>query len=238
MGILDGRISDFLNELSSDSPTPGGGSVAGLCGAIGGALVSMVANLTLGREKYAAVQDRMADLVEKAQAMQRRYLDLAERDMEAFRAYMKALKMPRATDEERNARAAALAAAARDATAVPLETMELSEALMRLALEALEHGNRNAASDAVAAAQIANATAQIASCKVFKNAHSCRINTLRTTNAPTAESCLAPSTPRTPPAKALMITDTAPIIIPQTNFRELGASSDVRSVETHREAKV
>lgn len=169
MGILDGRISDFLNELSSDSPTPGGGSVAGLCGAIGGALVSMVANLTLGREKYAAVQDRMADLVEKAQAMQRRYLDLAERDMEAFRAYMKALKMPRATDEERNARAAALAAAARDATAVPLETMELSEALMRLALEALEHGNRNAASDAVAAAQIANATAQIASCNVRIN---------------------------------------------------------------------
>lgn len=169
MGMLDGRISDFLNELSSDSPTPGGGSVAGLCGAIGGALVSMVANLTLGREKYAAVQDRMADLVEKAQAMQRRYLDLAERDMEAFRAYMKALKMPRTTDEERNARAASLAVAAGDATAVPLETVELSEALMKLALEALEHGNKNAASDAVAAAQIANATAQIASCNVRIN---------------------------------------------------------------------
>lgn len=169
MGMLDGRISDFLNELSSDSPTPGGGSVAGLCGAIGGALVSMVANLTLGREKYVAVQDRMADLVEKAQAMQRRYLDLAERDMEAFRAYMKALKMPRTTDEERNARAASLAVAARDATAVPLETVELSEALMKLALEALEHGNKNAASDAVAAAQIANATAQIASCNVRIN---------------------------------------------------------------------
>lgn len=167
--MLDGRISDFLNELSSDSPTPGGGSVAGLCGAIGGALVSMVANLTLGREKYAAVQDRMADLVEKAQAMQRRYLDLAERDMEAFRAYMKALKMPRTTDEERNARAASLAVAAGDATAVPLETVELSEALMKLALEALEHGNKNAASDAVAAAQIANATAQIASCNVRIN---------------------------------------------------------------------
>lgn len=167
--MLDGRISDFLNELSSDSPTPGGGSVAGLCGAIGGALVSMVANLTLGREKYVAVQDRMADLVEKAQAMQRRYLDLAERDMEAFRAYMKALKMPRTTDEERNARAASLAVAARDATAVPLETVELSEALMKLALEALEHGNKNAASDAVAAAQIANATAQIASCNVRIN---------------------------------------------------------------------
>lgn len=169
MGMLDGRISDFLNELSSDSPTPGGGSVAGLCGAIGGALVSMVANLTLGREKYVAVQDRMADLVEKAQAMQRRYLDLAERDMEAFRAYMKALKMPRTTDEERNARAASLAVAARDATAVPLETVELSEALMKLALEALEHGNKNAASDAVAAAQIANATAQIASYNVRIN---------------------------------------------------------------------
>lgn len=167
--MLDGRISDFLNELSSDSPTPGGGSVAGLCGAIGGALVSMVANLTLGREKYAAVQDRMADLVEKAQAMQRRYLDLAERDMEAFRAYMKALKMPRTTDEERNARAASLAVAAGDATAVPLETVELSEALMKLALEALEHGNKNAASDAVAAAQIANATAQIASYNVRIN---------------------------------------------------------------------
>lgn len=169
MGMLDGRISDFLNELSSDSPTPGGGSVAGLCGAIGGALVSMVANLTLGREKYVAVQDRMADLVEKAQAMQRRYLDLAERDMEAFRAYMKALKMPRTTDEERNARAASLAVAVRDATAVPLETVELSEALMKLALEALEHGNKNAASDAVAAAQIANATAQIASYNVRIN---------------------------------------------------------------------
>lgn len=88
-------IQQFLQELSSASPTPGGGSVAALSGAMAAALVSMVGRLTLGKKKYAAVQAEMAELVAQADALRQTLTDLLQADVEAFGRVSAAYKMPK-----------------------------------------------------------------------------------------------------------------------------------------------
>lgn len=169
MDLLKTSVENFLAELASDAPTPGGGSVAGLCGAMGAALASMVANLTIGKEKYAAAEARMKEAVIEATRMRGEYLSLAARDMEVFSSFMTALRMPKDTPELQTARAEALDVARREATNVPLEMVELSVALAELASGVLANGNSNAASDAVAAVQLAKAAAVVASYNVSIN---------------------------------------------------------------------
>lgn len=169
MDLFKTSVENFLAELASDAPTPGGGSVAGLCGAMGAALASMVANLTIGKEKYAAAEARMKEAVIEATRMRGEYLSLAARDMEVFSSFMTALRMPKDTPELQAARTEALDVARREATNVPLEMVELSVALAELASGVLANGNSNAASDAVAAVQLAKAAAVVASYNVSIN---------------------------------------------------------------------
>ncbi|HEY7400392.1 MAG TPA: cyclodeaminase/cyclohydrolase family protein [Actinomycetota bacterium] len=145
-------VGGFLEALASDAPTPGGGAAAGVAGAAGAALISMVARLTMGKEAYASVDGRMRELAEQADAARLAFLDLADRDASAFDGVMAAFKMPKDTDEQKAVRSAAIQAGYEDAASVPLECLRKAVDTMSLAVEATADGNSQAASDGVSAA--------------------------------------------------------------------------------------
>ena len=156
-GLVDGPLVSmtnraFVDELSTDAPAPGGGSVAALSAAHGAALAAMVANLTVGRKKYAAVEQRMKDLAEQAQEMKDYFLAAVDDDTAAFNAVMAAYALPKGTPGEAAARDTAVAAATLGATLVPLGVLERVPAALALAGEVAEHGNTNSLSDAGVAA--------------------------------------------------------------------------------------
>ncbi len=168
-GAADGQGS-FLDRLASGTPTPGGGSAAAHVGATGAALVAMVARLTIGKKKYAEVEGRMKHIVEAAEKL-RADLSLAvERDAAAFDAFMGARKLPKDTEEERASRAQAMEQATHGAAAVPLDVARMALEVLKLAAEAAETGNINAASDAGAAAGMAGAALAAAGLNVRINA--------------------------------------------------------------------
>jgi glutamate formiminotransferase/formiminotetrahydrofolate cyclodeaminase len=142
----------FVDELSTDSPAPGGGSVAALSAAQGAALAAMVANLTVGKKRYEDVWERMKDLAEESQALKDFFLGAIDDDTAAFNAVMAAFGLPKGTPAEAAARDAAVAAATLQATLVPLSVLEKVPAALLLAAEVAEHGNANSLSDAGVAA--------------------------------------------------------------------------------------
>lgn len=162
-------LNDFLSELSSDSPTPGGGSVAALAGASAAALTSMVANLTIGKKKYAEVEDDVRAVLEKTEGLRLELTELMEEDAAAFDKVMVAMKLPKETDEEKAARTEALQAALQDAAMVPLAVMEKCVEVVSLAQTAADKGNRNAVSDAGVAALMGRAGAHAAKLNVMIN---------------------------------------------------------------------
>lgn len=159
----------FLNALASEAPTPGGGSVAALAGALGAALAAMVASLTIGREKYAAADTQMRHVRTEAARLQREMTDLMAQDSAAFDEVMAAYKMPRAVATDADARREAIQKALRGAIEVPIATMQRSVDVLRLSRSAAELGNANAVSDAGVAAYMAFAAAQSASLNVEIN---------------------------------------------------------------------
>ena len=150
-------MDELLDRLSSSAPIPGGGSAAALAGAMGAGLVAMVAALTVGRDEYADVETAVRDLGATAATVRDDLLDLAQRDSEAYEAVVRARHLPRETDDERAARKAALTDAMRLAAEVPLETARAAAHALELAARIAPIGNRNAASDAGVAAQLASA---------------------------------------------------------------------------------
>lgn len=163
------NVSDFLSELASDSPTPGGGSVAALAGALGAALTSMVANLTVGKKKYADVQEDIQAILGKTEALRLELTDLMAEDAAVFDKVVDAMKLPKETDGEKAARTGALQTALVDAAMVPLAVMEKCVEVIALARVAAEKGNKNAVSDAGVAALMARAGAHAASLNVRIN---------------------------------------------------------------------
>ena len=162
-------IEAYLERLASAAPEPGGGSVAALVGALAAALVSMVANLTLGKEKYALAQDVMAGLKVNAEFARTRLSELITLDAEAYAAVAEAMKLPKGSDEQKRARADALQKALRGAAEVPLTVAEAAAEVARLSLPAAELGNVNAVSDAAVAAVLADAAAHSAALNVKIN---------------------------------------------------------------------
>lgn len=167
-----GRLSyeGFLDALTSEQPAPGGGSAAALAGALAAALVAKVARLTLGREKYVAVQDEMATLLAEAE---RRRATLAARVDEDARAYTQvvaAYRLPKGTDEEQSARQDAIQATLVYAAEVPLATARDAVAVLELAAAAARSGNPAAASDAGTAAHLARTAFESAALNVQANA--------------------------------------------------------------------
>ncbi|MCX7828306.1 MAG: cyclodeaminase/cyclohydrolase family protein [Thermanaerothrix sp.] len=169
MKLQDMTVKSFVEELASDSPAPGGGSVAAICGALGGALATMVARLTVGKERYRDSWDAMEKVISDGLELNRKFLDLMEEDTESFNQFMAARKMPKDTDQEKTARALAIAEASKKTAMVPLATLKTCEALMDTAFKAAESGNPNAVTDAGTAALLAQAAAKAAAYNVFVN---------------------------------------------------------------------
>jgi glutamate formiminotransferase / formiminotetrahydrofolate cyclodeaminase len=164
-GLVDGPLvamtqRAFVDEVSSETPAPGGGSVAALCAAQGAALVAMVANLTVGKKGYESVQDRVNDIAEEAQELKEFFLAAVDRDTASFDAVMAAFGMPKGSVEARDARDAAVAEATRGATLVPLSVLERVPRLLELAAEVGAIGNRNSVSDAGVAVACGGAGAE------------------------------------------------------------------------------
>lgn len=147
----------FLDALASSSPAPGGGSASAYSGAAAAALVAMVARLTIGRKKYAAVEERMKTILTQAEALR---LDLAaavERDAAAFNQVMAAFQLPKETTQEQEKRLAAIEEATIQAILVPLQVARQAVEVMDLAVEVAREGNLNAISDGATGAAQAQA---------------------------------------------------------------------------------
>lgn len=166
---LKETVESYLDKLASGEPEPGGGSAAALAGALAAALVSMVASLTVGKEKYAAVEDEMAAIKAAAEGARVRLGELVSRDADAYAAVAAAMKLPRDTEEQKAVRRDALQAALKGAAEVPAEIASAATEVARLALPAAEKGNPNAVSDAGVAVLFAEAAAQAAALNVKIN---------------------------------------------------------------------
>ena len=169
MKLTDKPVTDFLDDLASNLPAPGGGSVAALSGALGAALVSMVCNLTLGKKGYEGVQADIEALCAKSEALRHEMVDLLEADVAAYTAYSQAAKMPRDTDEQKAVRAAAMQDALKNATMPPMHIAEAAVKVMDLSMPAAEKGNKGAVSDAGVAVLMAEAALRSAALNVLIN---------------------------------------------------------------------
>jgi formiminotetrahydrofolate cyclodeaminase len=164
------RLSNYLEELASDSPTPGGGAWAAVSAAAGASLVAMVARLTVRKKGFEGVADRMRAIAEECDDERYALLALADKDAEAYQDVMAAYKLPKTTPEEQHTWATTLQKALERAADIPLEVARRSVYLMSLAEETLTSGNPNAASDALSAATSLHAAALSALANVDINA--------------------------------------------------------------------
>lgn len=153
---------EFLEKLASKEPVPGGGGAAALGGAISAALASMVANLTLGKEKFLSVESEMLRLAAASEYLRQELLHLAQEDASVFEAFMNCYKMPKATDAEKALRQTKIQEAAKMAAEIPLKIGEKSLAVLLLAAEAAELGNPAVITDAAVAALMARAAVRSA----------------------------------------------------------------------------
>jgi methenyltetrahydrofolate cyclohydrolase len=141
-------LQTYLDDAASNKPAPGGGSVSACVGALGAALVSMVCNLTRGREKFAAVEEQIVAVVERSEAARARLEQLLQDDTTAYNGVIEAYKMPKETDAEKAARKAAVQAGLVVAANVPLEICKVAVEVCRLSKTAAELGNPQAVTDA------------------------------------------------------------------------------------------
>lgn len=169
---IEQPLRHFMDKLASKSPEPGGGSVAALVGALGAALVSMVANLTLGKEKYKDVQPQIEQLLKESEKLRSEMQDLIQKDTEVYGGLSEVYKMPKNTDAEKAARTAKMQDALKKACQVPFEIGLKSLEVARLAQRAAEIGNVAAVSDAGVAVLLAQACAQSAALNVKINVNS------------------------------------------------------------------
>ena len=145
--LADLTVTEFTALLASDAPAPGGGSAAALEGAIGAALTAMVCGLTKGKKKFAEFNDLAVEAEVKALALKDRFIDVMDRDTEAFNVVSAAFGMPKATDEEKAARSAAIQKGLEGCTATPFEMMEIALETLELTDSILGKSNDSAASD-------------------------------------------------------------------------------------------
>lgn len=169
MQLAELTVRGFADLLGSDAPAPGGGSAAALAGTLGAALTAMVGSLTVGRKKYAEFDGLARETLEKAQDLEHRFLDVMERDTEAFNAVSAVFAMPKGTDQEKEARAAAMQEALQGCTKTPFEMMELSLEALRLTGGLVDRSNASAASDLGCAALSLKAAIQGAWLNVLIN---------------------------------------------------------------------
>ncbi len=162
-------IEQFVAELASKAPVPGGGGAAALGGAVGSALGSMVGNLTVGKKKYADVEERVLQVLSEADRLQQELLYLMEEDSRAFEPLSRAYGMPKATEAERAAKEQVMEVALRDASLVPLQIMETAGQMLDLLEELAQIGSRLAISDVGVGVQFCRSAVLGASMNIFIN---------------------------------------------------------------------
>ena len=167
--LMSMTVSRFVDEISCDSPAPGGGSVAALAGSLGAALAAMVANLTIGKRGHEADWEPLRALAERGQVVKDRLARAVDEDTEAFNGVIAAMRLPKGTLAEQEARRQALREAYEAASRVPLATAGLCLEAIGLALEAAERGNVSSVSDAGVAALVARAGVEGAGLNVLTN---------------------------------------------------------------------
>ena len=160
--LIDKKISNFLDELASNSPTPGGGSVAALAGALGVALISMVGNLTVGKKKYEDVEEDIKKMISSSEKLRYELSQLIEEDVKVFNNFMATYKMPKETEDEKKIRAEMIQESLIKAAKVPLRVAYKCLDILSLSKEVAEKGNINVVSDAGVAVLMAEAALESA----------------------------------------------------------------------------
>ena len=158
--LVNLKVADFVDEVSRDTPAPGGGSIAALAGAIGSALASMVVNLSVGKGEYDDRYEELCELADRAQDIKDQLLRAVDEDTEAFNEVIAGIRMPKDTAEQLEARSKAIRAGYKTAAEVPLQTAKLCRAVLDLCQQAADIGNEAVMSDAGVGALMARAGVQ------------------------------------------------------------------------------
>jgi formiminotetrahydrofolate cyclodeaminase len=188
-------VEEFLDALASAAPTPGGGGAAAIMGAMGTALISMVANLTIGKKGYEAVEGEMKSQLETSEALRAQFTAMIADDVEAFNQLMGSYRLPKDTDEQKAARAHAIQEGLKQATRVPLACARLCGEAIRLSQRSAEHGNKAVISDTGAAVLSLQAALRSAALNVYINAPTIKDRTFADVASSELEALLAECVP-------------------------------------------
>lgn len=172
--IKEQKLQDFLDVLSSKEPVPGGGGASALCGAVGNALGQMVANLTIGKKKYADVEGEVKDFLEKMKALQFEFTELADDDARVFAPLAQAYSLPSETDEQKAYKAEVMEKNLLAASAVPIKIMEKSMEMLSILDRLADIGSKMAISDVGVAVQCTRTALLGAAMNVYINTKSMR----------------------------------------------------------------
>lgn len=172
MELKEMSVAEMAAMTASNSPAPGGGSIAAMTGAFGAALSAMVASLTIGKKAYADVKDEMQEVIDKAEELRLELLDAIQKDSESFDAFIAALGMPKDTDEEKAARTAAMQKSLKEAAEVPYQTAVTAARVMPLAEIVVQKGNAKAVTDGLVSAMMARTAVRSALLNVRINLES------------------------------------------------------------------
>ena len=171
-------ILEYLTQLSSSSPTPGGGNVAAFCGALASSLGIMVCNLTIGKKKYADVESEIISVKEKLEDYQKKFIELSEKDNEAFNNVMEAMKLPKENEEQIQIRSKKIEEATLHAAEIPSEVIKNCNSILPLLKIIIDKGNKNSISDAGVAISLIKSAAQSAYLNVLINCKSLNNQTI------------------------------------------------------------
>jgi len=166
---LRGPLEGYLDAAASGQPTPGGGSVSALAGALGASMAAMAANFTVGKKQFAAVEPEVKGLLGKLEEVRGRLQNLTQKDTEAYAGVSVAFKLPRNTPEEKAKRKAAIAGACREAMAVPLDALRGCREAMVATRRLVDLANPNLITDVGVAALLLEAAAGGAALNVAVN---------------------------------------------------------------------
>ena len=144
---IEQPLQQYLDDLASAQPTPGGGSASAISGAMGAALASMVARLTIGKTQYSDVEEEMTGILQQTEQLRERFQQLMQEDIAAYGKLSTAYKLPRTSDSERAARTLAIQEQLVEAASVPLEMVECAAELVKCCHRIAEIGNKNVLSD-------------------------------------------------------------------------------------------
>ena len=159
MKLQDLTIKEFLEKTYGKDPVPGGGSVSALCGSLAASLAEMVTALTIGRKKYADVEEEMLKYAPNMELARRKFLEFIDEDAEAYQMVFDAFKLPKETEEEQKIRHDEIQKATLHAAMVPLRVAETAVGIMNDIFAIGSKGNRNAVTDACVAMMCARTAA-------------------------------------------------------------------------------